>query len=128
MKPAYVLTRKQSEIVRSLSDDIDISPAHIASENKLTPSETNRELDYLEKQGIVVVSQLPGGATKIRLSDTGTKIQRGLTKGNEAGLPRVFVIDYDSGTKLKDAGTEYIAQLQGESSIDAELDRIIKKL
>ncbi len=123
MNQKYVLTRKRSDIIRSISDDSDYFQAQVASENQFTPTEASNALDELKRQGIVTIVTVDGyKSPKIKLTETGGKIRQGL-QGNFAGsksIPSVLILDDNYVTEAKAAGQR--------EQIDTELDRVIKNL
>ena len=137
MNQKYILTRKESDVVRSIADDGDYFPAQVASENLLTPSEAFQTIDELERKGILTVTKVVGQESpRIRLTEVGGKVRQGLRLGNSLAsksVPSVLVLDDDYGKGLRLGPDQSLEgfHLEGndrDRDIDKELDRVIKNL
>lgn len=129
MNQRYVLTRRESDVIRSVDTDGSYTLAQVASENRLTPSEAMQTLDDLQSKGLVTIDRGTAERTKINLTQEGEWVRQGLKQGSSLisrSGPQIYILDDEPSQSPSKSHLQEFTSSNG--NIDKELDRVIKNL
>jgi DNA-binding MarR family transcriptional regulator len=117
----HILTRKESDLIRTMSPDNDHSPLDIAAATRLTPSEVSVLIDGLTRRGVLKPAQ--PGSPRIKLTPSGSELRQQLLQGGVGFSPStssVMITDDASAERMR-------KNLESEKP-DADLESYIQGL
>jgi hypothetical protein len=117
----YILTQKESDVIRAMASGHDYSLLEVAVKTLLTPSEISIIADGLGRRGITEISG--PDSPRIKLTAQGSEIRRHLVEGRLGSTKLssdVLITD--------DASAERIEKNLQSGHLDSEIEKYISTL